>query len=102
MKPFNPFPVEATLGGLLITLFASLAIAQTDQVLSPDAIKPEAALSPEQTNPPPVRSSDYTKPDEALSPEQTDPPPVRSLGYTKPDEALSPEQTDPPPVLAPN
>lgn len=62
---------NVVLCSLLLTLFSSVAVAQSDSapVMSSDAVKPEKALSPEQTNPPPVRSEDYVKPDPALAPD---------------------------------
>ena len=61
---------NVVLCSLLLTLFSSIAVAQSDSatVMSSGAVKPENALSPEQTDPPPVRSPGYSRPDEALSP----------------------------------
>ena len=53
----------------------------------------------------PARAQQYTsdgavRPDRALSPEETNPGPVLSPGAVRPDRALSPEETDPGPVLS--
>lgn len=61
---------NVVLCSLLLTLFSSVAVAQSDSapVMSSDAVKPEKALSPEQTDAPPVRSLGYSRRDKALSP----------------------------------
>ena len=91
MKKTSPCNfASASICGLLLYLLSSFAVAQSG-IFPNDSIKPDPALSPDETNPPPVRSLDYTRPDKALSPDETNPPPVRSLDYTKPDPALSPD-----------
>ena len=60
--------VSATICSLLFCLLSSFAVAQSE-IFPDDSIKPDPALSPDETNPPPVRSLDYTKPDPALSPD---------------------------------
>ena len=95
MNTCNCCSVKAVLCALLLGVISSLAAAQSDtdsnSVLSSDAIKPDKVLSPEQTDPPPIRSPGYSRPDEALSPDQNNPPPVRSEDYVKPAPALSPD-----------
>jgi len=84
---------------LVFTLvFVAGARADDDTVLSPDAVAPDPALSPEQMSEPPVLSPDADQPDPALSPEQMSEPPVRSPDAVTPDPALSPEQMSEPPV----
>ena len=95
--------------------FAGLP-ARAQQYTSDGAVRPDRALSPEETNPGPVLSPGAVRPDRALSPEETDPGPVLSpnLSSCTPiccavlspdavprDRALSPEETNPPPVLSP-
>ncbi|MGD2141699.1 MAG: hypothetical protein PVH25_15000 [Burkholderiales bacterium] len=82
-----------------LCLFAFQAGAQADDdVLSPDAVTPDPALSPEEMSEPPVRSPDAVAPDPALSPEEMSEPPVRSPDAVAPDPALSPEEMTEPPI----
>jgi len=84
----------------LLCMPALQAHAQTpaDRVLSPDAVAPDPALSPEEMNESPVRSPDAVAPDPALSPEEMSESPVRSPDAVTPDPALSPEEMDEPPI----
>lgn len=69
MKKTSPCHfASATLCGMLLCLLSSIAVAQSD-IFPDDSIKPDPALSPDETDPPPVRSLDYTRPDPALSPD---------------------------------
>lgn len=93
MNTCHRYSANAVLCALLLSLLSPVAVAQSDSdsAMSSDAIKPDKALSPEQTDPLPDRSLGYSKRDKALSPEQTDPLPDRSVDYVKPDPALSPD-----------
>lgn len=53
---------STTLCGLLLCLFSSIAVAQSE-IFPDDSIKPDPALSPDETNA--VRSLDYIRPDKA-------------------------------------
>ena len=85
---------------VLALMFALQSYAQSDDdaVLSPDAVPPDPALSPEEMSEPPVRSPDAVAPDPALSPEEMNEPPVASPDATPPDPALSPEEMKEPPI----
>lgn len=96
MKPFHHRTLSASLIGALVCLCSSHAIAQSsasgaDPVLSPDAVKPDKALSPEDTYSAPVRSPDYIRPDRARSPEETEASPVLSPDAVRPEPARSPD-----------
>ena len=92
MKAFHRRFASAALCSLLACLLSSFAVAQSTTDLPIDnSIKPDPALSPDQTNPPPVRSPGYTKPAPSLAPEETNPSPVRSPDYIKPDPVLPPD-----------
>lgn len=82
----------------LIFAFQSYAQSDDDAVLSPGAVPPDPALSPEEMSEPPVRSPDAVAPDPALSPEEMSEPPVASPDATPPDPALSPEEMKEPPI----
>jgi len=86
--------------GVLACVFVFVAGVQADDdaVLSPDAVAPDPALSPEQMHEPPVLSPDADPPDPALSPEQMHEPPVLSPDADPADPALSPEQISEPPI----
>ncbi len=86
--------------GALLCMPVLQTHAQTsaDSVLSPDAVAPDPALSPEEMNDSPVRSPDAVAPDPALSPEEMSESPVRSPDAVAPDPALSPEEMDEPPI----
>jgi hypothetical protein len=79
-------------------VFVASVRADDDAVLSPGAVAPDPALSPEQIAEPPVLSPDADPPDPALSPEQIAEPPVLSPDADSPDPALSPEQISEPPI----
>ncbi len=99
-KNRHPSLVAAMLCVIAACLFTFQAYAQTDDdpVLSPDAVAPDPALSPEDMNETPVRSPDAVPPDPALSPEEMSESPVGSPDETPPDPALSPEEMSEPPV----
>lgn len=100
MKTHLPKLWVAVFCGVVLCVCAFQVHAQSsdDSVLSPDAVAPDPALSPEEMSEPSVASPDATPPDPALSPEQMSEPPVASPDETPPDPALSPEEMSEPPV----
>jgi len=78
MKVRLPGYGATVLCGIVLCMLAFQAGAQTsdDPVLSPDAVAPDPALSPEEMSEPPVRSPDAVAPDPALSPEEMSEPPI--------------------------